>query len=98
MYKAIILPFAKDDIRQNAKWYNKQQKDLGKRFTTEVRNAIKHIEKNPENIAVRHRNVRALKTKVFPYMVHFVIDEPNKTIIIKAVFSTHQNPNQWENI
>lgn len=26
MYKAIILPLAKEDIHEAAKWYNKQQK------------------------------------------------------------------------
>jgi hypothetical protein len=25
MYKTIILPLAKEDIREAAKWYNKQQ-------------------------------------------------------------------------
>jgi len=98
MYKAKILPFAKEDIRKNAKWYNKQQKKLGKRFTSEVRKAIKHIEKNPENIQVRHRNIKAIKTDVFPYMIHFIVDEPNKIIIIKAVFSTHDNPQKWTQI
>ena len=95
MYKAVITEFAKQDIRENAKWYNKQQKGLGKRFTNEVRKAIKHIKQNPENIQIRYKNVRAIKTDVFPYMLHFTIDEPNKTIIVKAVFSTHQNPNDW---
>lgn len=95
MYKSVITEFAKHDIRESAKWYNEQQKDLGKRFTTEVRKAIKHIKRNPENIEVRYKNVRAIKTDIFPYMVHFTIDEPNKTIIVKAVFSTHQSPTNW---
>lgn len=30
MYKAIILPLAKDDIKEAALWYNKQQAGLGK--------------------------------------------------------------------
>jgi hypothetical protein len=37
MYKSIILPLAKEDIREAAKWYNKRQIGLGKRFTAEVR-------------------------------------------------------------
>jgi hypothetical protein len=32
MFKSIILPLAKEDIREAAKWYNKQQEGLGKRF------------------------------------------------------------------
>lgn len=30
MYKIIILPLAKKDIRDSAHWYEKQKKDLGK--------------------------------------------------------------------
>jgi hypothetical protein len=37
MYKTVILPLAKEDIQEAAKWYNKRQNGLGKRFTTEVR-------------------------------------------------------------
>jgi hypothetical protein len=40
MYKSIILPLAKEDVREAAQWYNKQQKGLGKRFTTEVREKV----------------------------------------------------------
>ncbi len=32
MYKAIILPLAKQDIKIAAEWYEEKQKDLGKRF------------------------------------------------------------------
>ena len=56
MYKVVIKPLAKSDIRRIAKWYNKRQKGLGKRFTTEVRNTVKHIKRNPENIVTRYRN------------------------------------------
>jgi len=40
MYKTIILPLAKEDILEAAKWYNKQQEGPGKRFTAEVREKV----------------------------------------------------------
>ena len=30
MYKVLIHPLAKEDIREAATWYDKQQKELGK--------------------------------------------------------------------
>ncbi|HET53762.1 MAG TPA: type II toxin-antitoxin system RelE/ParE family toxin, partial [Ignavibacteria bacterium] len=48
MYKSIILPLAKEDIREAAKWYNKQQNGLGKRFTAEVREKVHFIRQNPK--------------------------------------------------
>lgn len=37
MFGVIMLPPAKEDIREAAMWYNHRQKGLGKRFTSEVR-------------------------------------------------------------
>ena len=96
MYKAIIVPLAKEDIRSTAKWYNQQQKGLGIRFTKEVRKKVAHICKNPENIATRYKDVKTAIVDVFPYMIHFVVVEENKTIVISAVFAMAQSPQNWQ--
>lgn len=95
MYTSVILPLAKEDIRSTAKWYNKQQKGLGKRFTKEVRKKVAHISKNPENITTRYRDVKTAIVNVFPYMIHFIVDEQKKTVVISAVFAMAQNPKNW---
>ena len=41
MFKAIILPLAKKDIKEVAHWYNSNQTGLGKRFTAQVRKKVK---------------------------------------------------------
>lgn len=97
MYKSIILPLAKEDIREAAKWYNKRQIGLGKRFTAEVRDKVNFIRQNPETSNVRYDNVRTAVLNVFPFMVHFTIDEKNKTIIISAVLHTSRNPELRKN-
>ena len=33
MYKSLILPLARQEISDAAKWYNQKQKGLGKKFT-----------------------------------------------------------------
>jgi hypothetical protein len=57
MYKPIILPLAKEDIRETALWYNKRQKGLGKRFTTEVREKVHFIRQNPKAYNVRYNYI-----------------------------------------
>jgi plasmid stabilization system protein ParE len=76
MYKAVILPLAKEDIKDVALWYKAKQNELGMRFTKEIRKIVKFIQQNPETIAVRYNNVRTALVDVFPYMIHFYIDEP----------------------
>ena len=47
MYKSIILPLAKEDIREAAEWYNRHQEGLGRRFIAEVREKVHFIRQNP---------------------------------------------------
>ena len=53
MFTIILLPFAKEDIKEAAYWYNSKQKGLGKRFTQEVRSKMEYIRENPKIIGVR---------------------------------------------
>lgn len=96
MYKAIILPLAKEDIRDAAIWYNKKQLGLGKRFTNEVRGKVLFIRQNPKAINIRYGNVRTAVLDIFPFMVHYTIDEDIKTIVISAVLHTSRNPEIWK--
>ncbi len=70
MYKLIILPLAKQDIKEAADWYNSRQKGLGKRFTTQVRKNIKIVRENPFfAAAIRYDEVRTAVLEVFPFMI-----------------------------
>jgi plasmid stabilization system protein ParE len=97
MYKAVILPLAKEDISQAASWYESKQSGLGKRFTNEVRSNVLYIRKNPKASAIRYGITRCAVLNIFPFMIHYNIDEETKSIIINAVFHTSLNPEEWLN-
>lgn len=97
MYKAIILPLAKEDIREAALWYNKQSKGLGKKFTTEVREKIHFIKQNPKATNIRYDVVRTAVLNIFPFMIHYSVDDGNKTVIVSAVLHTSRDPKLWGN-
>jgi plasmid stabilization system protein ParE len=96
MYKTIILPLAKEDIREAAKWYNKQQTGLGKRFTAEVREKVHFIRQYPTASNVRYNSVRTALLNVFPFMIHYTVDEKDKTVIVSAILHTSRDPKLWE--
>lgn len=96
MHKAIILPLAKQDIREAALWYNSKQKGLGKRFTARVRQKIKFIRQNPQVVAIRYDDVRTALLNVFPFMVHYTIEDDKKLVVVSAVFHTSLNPEKWK--
>jgi hypothetical protein len=70
MYKAILLPLAKQDIKEAAKWYNKKQKGLGKRFTLQVRQKIGLLKREPYLSAIRYDEIR---TAVWTYSLIWFI-------------------------
>ena len=34
--------------------------------------------------------------KVFPFMIHYTVDEDNKTVIVSAVLHTSRDPQEWK--
>lgn len=92
MYKPIILPDAKADIKLAALWYNEQKPGLGRRFTVEVRHKVHYLCRNPKASVVRYSKVRTAVLNVFPYIIHLVIDEKNGTVLILAVLHTSRRP------
>lgn len=63
-------------------------------FLDDYKNAIRDIRKT-KYFQVYFSDFRAKPMKNFPYIVFYTIDENLKTIIIKAVFNTHQNPEKY---
>ncbi len=95
-YPIVLLPAAKQDIRITAHWYESQKKGLGSRFADEVRKATKYISSYPNASMIRYKTVRSYPIPVFPFMIHYVVDELNKRVVVFGVFHTALNPDQWE--
>ncbi|MFN3640840.1 MAG: type II toxin-antitoxin system RelE/ParE family toxin [Flavobacterium sp.] len=95
MYKSIILPHAKEDIREAATWYNKKRDGLGKKFTADVRETVRYIKQNPAAFNIRYDKVSTAVLAVFPYMIHFTFDETNKTVVASAVIHTSRDQELW---
>jgi len=96
MYKAIILSSAREDIREAAIWYNRSQEGLGRRFIAEVRERVLYIRRNPKASNIRYNNIRTAVLSVFPFMIHYYIDEKEIVIIIAAVLHTSRDPDLWK--
>ena len=91
----MILPLAKQDIKEGAIWYNNKQKGLGKRFIQKIRVKVHSICRHPGSSAIRYDNTRTAILDVFPYMIHYTINESQKIVIISAVFHTSLDPDKW---
>ena len=91
MYKVLYLDEVENDIAVAKQWYAEQQKDLDVRFTAAVKETLSSIMKMPAAYAVRYRNIRIAHTKVFPYNVHFYIDETKAQVVIIGIVHNKRN-------
>jgi len=94
--RQIISIYAKTDLSDASKWYESQQKGLGKRFLNEIQEAFNTISINPVGFQIRYDDCRVYYTKVFPYSIHYKYNADKNEIHVKAVFHTARNPEIWE--
>ena len=90
-YEVVFAERFNEDIREARKWYNKQQIGLGKKFYAEVKSSLEAIRKTPK-FQIRYDNVRCLPLKIYPFMIHFTVDEKQKIILIAACIHCSLNP------
>ena len=91
MYKVLYLDEVENDIAIAKKWYAEQQNGLDVRFVTAVKETLSSILKMPSAYSVRYRNIRIAHTKVFPYNVHFYIDETKAQVVIIGIIHNKRN-------
>lgn len=50
---------------------------------------------NPRAYRIRYNNVHTAIIDVFPFMIHFTIEEEERNVLISAVLHTSLNPDKW---
>jgi len=91
MYTELYLDEVENDIAVVKQWYAEQQEGLDMRFAAAVKETVLNILKMPSAYAVRYRNIRIAHTKVFPYNVHFYIDETKTQVVIIGIVHNKRN-------
>ena len=91
MYRVFYQIEVENDIADAKQWYAEQQPDLDVRFVSAVKESLIKILKMPTAYAIRYRNVRIAHTKVFPFNIHFYIDEDKKQVVIIGIIHNRRN-------
>ncbi len=90
-----IEPEAVQDIQEAVDYYKAINQKLVVRFFQTINKQFSTLQKNHSSFAIRYDNIRCLPLKKFPYMIHYSVLLEEKKVSIKAVFCTHQNPENW---
>ena len=91
LFEIILEKRALRDLDKGVEYYNEQQKGLGRRFSKEVNTAFNTLIKNPF-FQIRYDDIRCLPLKKFPFMIHFSVDEKQKSVIVFAIIHDSLDP------
>jgi plasmid stabilization system protein ParE len=92
VWKLAYYDEVKQDVKDAKDWYFKRQPGLEKRFALDVKEALDRLKKNPLQYEVKYRNVRTALCRVFPYAIHFYLDEPAGRLVVIAIVHQHRDP------
>lgn len=87
-------PEALAEADEAAKFYEEQQKGLGKRFIEALTDTINRIKRNPELYRKIDDNMRKCSLLHFPYGI--IYRDKNKFIEIIAVMHLRRKPGYWK--
>jgi plasmid stabilization system protein ParE len=91
-YKVLLIEEARIDIKESRKYYKSIYRKLGKRFTADLNQTILKISSNPLIFGFRFEEFRTANLNIFPYQVHYIIEEDNFSVIIFAVLHAYRDP------
>ena len=89
-YSLKITPKARDDMQRGINYYNDQQKGLGKRFASVIKETIANVKKMPLAASLIYEGERYKVVAKFPYVIFYRV--AGNVILISRIFNTHQQP------
>jgi plasmid stabilization system protein ParE len=92
-FKVVVSDNAKQDIREAISYYTTEaNKTVAKLFSSEIKVKFKSLKTFPKH-SIRYNDVYCLPTNIFPYMIHFTINDTESLVYVHAVIHTSRNPN-----
>jgi len=91
-YSIITTANARKDVQEAIKWENKRKAGLAVRLLADIDVKLAVVSKSPYIFAVRYEDVRCALTDIFPYLIHYVIDEAHNQVIILRILHTSREP------
>lgn len=75
------------NIQETYEWYEVQSKGLGLRYKAQTKKQINSLKKDPYLFSIKYDSIRCWKIEKFPFLIHYEINEENKTVTVFCCFS-----------
>ena len=91
-YNIITTTNARRDVQDAIDWENKRKPGLSNYFLQDLEQKLLAIADTPYMCNVRYENVRCAVTNIFPYLIHYTVDDSRQQIYILRVLHTSRKP------
>lgn len=81
-----------NDLQEAIDYYNEKKAKLGNRFYAQALKQMKLLSNDFLLYEIKYQNVRCVSIEGFPYLIHYTINEQEKTVLINAVIGMNQDP------
>ena len=88
-----LLPPAKQELREAARYYENCVPGLGHDFLREVRVTIDRIIRWPQAWHLLDKEIRRCRSHRFPYGIIYVVESGE--VLIISVMHLHRHPDSW---
>ncbi len=96
MFNIEFYPIAEEEMSDAFDWYEGQSNGLGDRFYKELSHYLTLLETAPYHFQIKYpHDIRAATLKKFPYLIIYVIDEEQGSVVILSVFHTSRRPKHF---
>jgi plasmid stabilization system protein ParE len=92
VYSIFYFDEVEIDIKEARSWYKATNEKLEKRFVDAIENTIIKLQEWPKAYGIRYKNVRIAHPPIFPYSIHFYIDDVENRIVIIAIIHGRRHP------
>ena len=97
MIKSLILiPEAKEDVKEAYLWYEEQSLGLGIEFLRCVEAVLTSIQRTPQLYPIVYEAYRRALVRRFPFAIFFEHEDSTDQCIVYSVFHCSQNPEKWQ--
>jgi mRNA-degrading endonuclease RelE of RelBE toxin-antitoxin system len=96
-YNIIVSPRAQKEVEQAIDSYISNYDDVPNNFIKQLQKVYDILKINPF-FRIRHKNVRSLKIKKYPYSIYFSINESRNTVSVLSCFHNKRDPQKRPSI
>ena len=93
LYRLVLWPDVEEEIAEAARWYELQQRGLGRRFLSAIRTVTSQLRRTPFHYQIVEEQVRRVLPHRFPYAVFYEIH--GSEVVIIGCLHTSRDPHEW---